>query len=452
VIEPLRPYDQAAYERFCSDLAHAGFRPKPGTERRWWSGPAPACLAPLSGTSRIHVIFYDGWPYKYAHVDVPGLASEHAAGGTVCLWAEDDPAQIAGSTVDGLLRRLDEWAASAIGGWAAADQALDPHFAFVGTFKRWAEFDLPALLRSATNGFIGNAYGRVHNRALRLSADAKDNPLNGPVYFRTGIGRPPRDLDEFRAMLTRRQRENLDSGLAARVAVDQNEPSGGHDHAVLAWPRHGTRDALVLSFSGAADTLKAHPNATSPTDRESRLRRAGPDAAALACKRVLLAGAGSVGGHVGLTLANSGLGRLTVHDSDDLKTVNLVRHVLSGGDVGYPKTIGLSVRIDESAPWCEVDPAPDLPYDPTELADRVRAHHLVVDCTGTAVMTNVLAHVCADEGVPLLSGAIYHGGAVVRVRRQAAGDTPLGQRAADPRYAALPPDTNDPARLPRRVA
>jgi molybdopterin/thiamine biosynthesis adenylyltransferase len=445
VSEPLRPYDQAAYERFCSDLAHAGFRPKPGTERRWWSGPAPAFLAPLSDTARISVIFYDGWPYRYAHVDVPGLASEHAAGGTVCLWAEDDPAQIAGSTADGLLRRLDEWAASAVGGWAAADQALDPHIAFAGTSKRWAELDLPGLLGSATNGFIGTAYGRVRSRALSLSADSRDNPLVGPVYFRSGIGRPPRHLDELRTVLTRRQRENLDAGLAARAAVDQNEPSGGHDHAVLAWPRHGTRDALVLSFSGASATLEAHPNAASPTDRDSRLRRAGPDAAVLACKRVLLAGAGSVGGHVGLTLANSGLGRLTVHDSDDLKTVNLVRHVLSERAVGFPKTSGLSVRIDASAPWCVVDPAPDLSYDPTALADHVRAHDLVVDCTGIAAMTNVLAHVCADEGVPLLSGAIYHRGAVVRVRRQATGDTPLGQRAADPRYAALPPETSDPA-------
>ncbi len=304
-MEPLRPYDQAAYERFCSDLAAAGFRPKPGTERRRWSGPTPSSLAPLTSAPRIHIVFYDGWPYRYAHVIVPGLATEHAASGTVCLWSEDDPAQIAGSTVDGLLRRLDEWAASAVGGWAPEDQALDPHIAFTETAKRWAEIDLPAVLGSATNGYIGTVYGRVRKRALRLTDTAEDNPLTGPVYFRTGIARPPRNLDELRGLLTRRQRENLDAGLAARAAVEQNEPSGGHDHLVLSWPRHGTKDALVLSFSGAGPTLKAHANAATPTDWTSRLRRAGPDAALLASKRVLLAGAGSVGGHVGLTLANS---------------------------------------------------------------------------------------------------------------------------------------------------
>lgn len=444
MFEPLRPYDQAAYERFCSDLAHAGFGPDPDTERRRWTGPAPASLAPLSETPRISIHFWDGWPYKYAHVTVPGLASEHAAHDLVCLWAEDDPAQIAGSTVGGLLRRLDEWAAAAVEGWTAADQALDPHLAFEGTSKRWAELDLPALLGSASNGYIGAAHGRVCSGSIRLSTDPKDHPLRGSVYFRTGIERPPRDLAGLRNLLTRRQRQHLDAGLAARAAVDQNEPSGGYDHIVLAWPRHGTTDALVLSFSGASDTLQAHPNAASPTDRASRLRRAGPDAAALAEQRVLLAGAGSVGGHVGLTLANSGLGRLTVHDGDDLKTVNLVRHVLSDYLVGYRKTVGLSVRIEGSAPWCDVDLASRLPYDPAALADEVRAHDLVIDCTGIAAMTNVLAHVCASEDISLLSGAIYHRGSIVRVRRQAGGDTPLGQRAADPHYAALPSDTSNP--------
>ena len=276
--EPLRPYDQAAYEWFCSDLAHLGFRPRPGTDRRRWTGPAPTSLGPLTTSKTIDIVFYDGWPHRYAHVQVPELTAEHAAGGMACLWAEDDPAQLSGSTVDGLMRRLDEWAASAVGGFGPADQALDPHIAFAGTARCWAEIDLPAALGTATNGYVGTIYGHVRNSALKLSSDPKDNPLTGAIYLRTGIIRPPRNLDEFRNLLTRRQRENLDTGLAARTDTGQNEPSGGHDHAVLVWPRHGTRDALVLSFSGTGETLQAHPNAASPTDCAARLRRAGPDA------------------------------------------------------------------------------------------------------------------------------------------------------------------------------
>lgn len=441
--EPLRPYDQAAYEWFCADLVQAEFSPTRGTERRQWTGPTPAALHALTEAPRIGVTFYDGWPYRYAHITVPGWPAEHAANGLLCLWAEDDPAQIAGKTLDGLLHRLEEWCTATAGEFGIADQALDPHIAFTGCGKRWAEIDLPTALGTASNGHIGTLHGKVRGAAVQLGVDAADRPLIGPIYLRTKLDRPPRDLDEFRAALTRRQRQNFDGGLAARADVGQNEPSGGHDHAVLVWPRHGTRDALVLSFSGTGPTLQAHPNEASPTDVESRLRRAGPDAALLADKNVLLAGAGALGGHVGVVLAHSGLGHLHVHDADTLKTVNTVRHVLHDSLVGYSKTTGIGVRLDGTAPWCEVTGMDALPYDPAALAGAIRGYDLIVDCTGISAMTSALAHVAAADNVPLLSAALYHRGSLVRIRRQAGDDTPLGQRGDNLNYVPLPKETAD---------
>lgn len=446
MVEPLRPYDQAAYERFCADLAQAGFSPTPGTARRQWTGPTPAPLQAFTDEPRVRVTFYDGWPYRYGHITVPGWPAEHAAHGLLCLWAEDDPAQLAGKTLDGLLRRLDEWCSSTANGFGPADQALDPHIAFDGTAERWAEIDLPEALGTASNGYIGMLRGKVKGNALQLSQedDEEDRPLHGPVYLRTNLARPPRDLDEFRSMLTRRQREHFDAGLSARADAAESVPSGGHDHAVLVWPRHGTRDALVLSFSGTGATLRAHPNEASPTDRDSRLRRAGPDAPLLGEKKVLLAGVGAVGGHVGVVLAHSGLGHLAVRDGDQMKTVNTVRHILDHTDVGYPKTICTYVKLGGTAPWCKVDIGGALPYDPERLAKAIRGYDLVIDCTGIAAMTNALGHVAAAENVPLLSAALYHRGSVLRIRRQAGADTPLGQRAADANYVPLPPDAADP--------
>lgn len=441
--EPLRPYDQAAYERFCADLVQAGFSPRPGTARREWTGPTPAALQALTDAPRVRVTFYDGWPYKYAHITVPGWPAEHAAHGLLCLWAEDDPAQLIGRTLEGLLQRLDEWCAATAGGFGTADQALDPHIAFAGIAMRWAEIDLPTALGTASNGYIGTLHGKVKAKAVQLSVDVTDRPLTGPVYLRTTLDRPPRDLVEFRSMLTRRQREHFDAGLAARADVAENKPSGGHDHSVLVWPRYGTWDALVLSFSGTGPTLQAHPNEASPTDIESRLRRAGPDATLLADKMVLLAGAGALGGHVGVVLAHSGLGHLDVHDDDRLKTVNTVRHVLDDNLVGYPKTIGIDVRVDGTAPWCEVRSMGALPYDPAALAEAIRGYDLVVDCTGISAMTSVLAHVAAAEGVSLLTAALYHRGSLVRIRRQAGDDTLLGQRGVNANYVLLPKETAD---------
>jgi hypothetical protein len=133
-----------------------------------------------------------------------------------------------------------------------------------------------------------------------------------------------------------------------------------------------------------------------------------------------------------------------LHDDDDLKTVNTVRHVLTTSLVGYPKTLGLRIHLAGTAPWCKVDIRGALRYDPVELAATIRGFDLVIDCTGIAAVTNVLAHVAATESVPLLSAALYHRGSMFRIRRQAGADTPVGQRGGDPRYVPLPPDTAAP--------
>lgn len=440
---PLEPYDVAAYEQFCAELVQAGFNPKPGSERRRWSGPLHPALASITTATHMHVVFYDGWPFKYAHIVVPELSVEHAANGIICLWAEDDPAQIKGSTLTGLFDRLEQWAARTATGFTAADQALDAHMPFKGTATRFAEIDLPGLLATATNGHIGTIHGKTQGDALLLDRDSADRPLTGSLYYRSNITTPPRTLDEFRAALTRRQRADLDAGLARRQAAPQNEVSGGHDHVALVWPRHEQHDAIILSFSGTGPTLTAHPNATSPSDTASRLRRAGPDAALLDGKRVLLAGLGALGGHVAITLAHSGLTYLHACDADRLHTVNLVRHALDHCDVGYQKHIGLAVRLKRSAPWCEVVPGNDLPHVPSALTALVTGHDLVIDCTGIHSLTLALAHVCSAENVPLLSSALFHQGAISRIRRQQSGDTPLLNRAADLAYPALPPDQID---------
>jgi molybdopterin/thiamine biosynthesis adenylyltransferase len=437
---PLHPYDVAAYEQFCSALVADGFNPTPGTAGRRWTGPLRPSMRPLTTATRMTVVFYDGWPFRYAHVVIDGLDTGHAANGTICLWAEDDPAQLNGATLLGLWARLDEWTETGRAGWTPADRALDGYVAFEGLAKRFAEIDLPDLLHGASNGHVATVFGKADDDALSLDRDATDRPLRGSLYYRSNITRAPRTFDEVKSLLTNRQRSDLDSGLAARQPVDQNEVSGGHDHVILVWPRHEAHDALVLSFSGSGDSLKAHPNEPSPSDRDSRLRRAGPDAQTLLNRKVLIAGVGAIGGHLATTLAHSGTGHLMIRDSDNLRSVNLVRHVLTAYNVGYSKSIGLYIRLKSSAPWCEVDVGGNLPHDPADLAAAVTGYHLVVDCTGIHSLTSALAHVCAQETIPLLTGALYHQGAILRIRRQRPEDTPILARAADARYRQLPPD------------
>jgi molybdopterin/thiamine biosynthesis adenylyltransferase len=111
--------------------------------------------------------------------------------------------------------------------------------------------------------------------------------------------------------------------------------------------------------------------------------------------------------------------------------------------VGYKKTIALKLEIDEHAPWCEFDGKGDLPLDPAELAETIEGYDLVIDCTGNFAVAAGLSTVCGDTDIALVSGALYHHGAVMRVRRQAPGDLPIADREGSDKYVSLPQQEMD---------
>lgn len=437
-------YDQAAFEAFCAELVRAGFSPTVGSEGHHWTGAIPESIEPLTDARVMEIAITDGWPAVAAKAFVPGLIADHVLpeSGYICLWADDDPAQIHGQTWGMFSERLDRWAASARGGFELEDRALDSWVLFPGIAAVRAELDLPALLATPRNGDIHVVHGKS-KAILTLTKNARDDhPLEGVVMYRDSVRKAPRSLDEFRAALTRRQRDNLNHGLGRRDGAAHGEASGGYDFAVLVWPKYGQFEALVLSFAGAGAELVASPHSTSPSDVASRLRRAGPDASILQGKRILVAGAGAVGGQVALSLACSGVGELHLRDDDDLRSVNLARHVLDDYLVGYSKTVGLSVRIAGSAPWCRTVEGAALPLDPEQVADVIRGFDLVVDSTGMFAATLALARACELENVPLVSVSLHRGGRLFRIQRQAQGDTPILQRTS-PAYPAIPPGDDD---------
>ena len=448
----METYDDAAFERFCGGLVNAGFSPVRDTAQQHWTGPVRASLKPLTPATRMEVVFYPGWPLRYAHVRVDGLAAEHAANGTICLWAEDDPAQIAGRDLDTLWSRLDHWAETAQRGFGVEDRALDAYLLFANRCAHRAELPLADFVRAGSNGYRASLVAVVKGKGALMieSASATTStdqdggpPLRGAFYLRGRIGDPPRTLDDVRAALTRRQAEDLARGLDDRSPAGLAEPSGGYDFIVLAWPRHDREhDAVVVAFEGRGDTLTAYAVAATANDLTARRRRAGSDAALLSGKTVLVAGAGSVGGHVVVALASSGVDVIRLHDSDYLTTANLVRHVSDKYGVGWKKTIAVAVAVADHAPWTRIEPADDLPHAPSRLATHLGDDlDLVIDCTGRFSVTAALAEMCRRAHTPLISGALFHQGALARVQRQAAGDTTLAARTTDDRYLPLPPET-----------
>lgn len=439
-------FDTGGFERFCSSLVAAGFSPVSDTHLKVWTGPIRESLKPFTDRERMRVVFYDGWPLRYAHLHVEGLKAPHVYDGTICLWADDDPAQVDGRNLDALWARLDTWADAAQAGFGLADQALDSYLLFDARSGYRLELPIGDLLRGASNGTIIDLTAHRRQILFQVGVERDTPTFKGVLYSRREIIVPPLDLDQFRDALTRRQREHFERGLAARQNADIETPSGGLDFAVLTWPRFdGQPDAIALGFSGYGAEVEAKAHAAFPSDLSARMRRAGPDAGPLAGKRVLVAGLGSIGGSVALLLAECGVAHIKGYDPDVLMTANLVRHVADKYSVGYNKAIGISAEIDDHAPWCDFDVVTnDLPFAPAELADNVRGFDLVIDCAGAAPMTAALSIVCAQEDVPLVTGALFHQGALLRVRRQAEDDTPICDRDKSVDYLDLPPDDPQP--------
>lgn len=448
-------YDEAAFDQFCAELVNAEFSPVAGTNQSRWTGPIRLSLQRLTEATTMQVHIHEGWPLRYAHIKVRGLKTEHAGDGVICLWADDDPAQIEGRDLGTLWDRLDEWADVAQRGFRDEDQALDAYRLWHQDDRTTYQAELPMgdFVRQGHTGLIVPLVGRLGGQgqrtfflgpATRIKSKAKSahvkSPLRGAFYLHRRVEVPPCSLAEIRAALTRGQAKDLDRGLSAREPVGVAEPSGGYDFIVFAWPRHGQEhDALVVAFQSHADSLKGYAMAATSNDIAARLRRAGPDTDILKVKKVVVAGAGSVGGYVALSLASSGVAKLRIHDDDYLKTANLVRHACPESSVGYNKALAVGALIDDHAPWTDTEPLPNLPFNPDALAAQVADADLVVDCTGDFSMAAALAEICSRTSVDLISGALFHQGALLRVQRQAAGDTPIAARRGNPNYPSLPP-------------
>lgn len=439
-MRPPYVFNQSAFESFCADLVVAGFSPVPETQQAAWVGPIPETLRSLTDVSEMRVSFPDGWPALAVRGYVPGLVSDHVVPDTgyICLWADDDPAQVVAQTWDAYLERLSAWAESAALDFRPEDRALDAWLMFSGRAALAVELNIPALFEEPHNGQTHVVCGRADGMLTLSRRPVENYQLSGPAFYRDAALKTPRTLDDFRAALTVRQRRNLENGLARRRDAKENDPSGGYDFAVLVWPKYGQYEALVLTFAGAEGNLTALANATSPSDAVSRLRRAGPDAPGLRGKRVLIAGVGAIGSQVARTLAASGVGRLRLHDDDSMRSTNLVRHILLSHSVGYAKAGFVKLYIEDIAPWCSATVHGSVPMRPDEILPLLDDVDLVVDCTGVFATTLAIAAACGEASVPVISAALARGGDAFRIQRQTKNDVPLMERTAS-EFPPIPP-------------
>lgn len=132
----------------------------------------------------------------------------------------------------------------------------------------------------------------------------------------------------------------------------------------------------------------------------------GPGQQRLKKARVLIIGAGGVGGPAALYLAAAGIGTLGLVDDDTVSLSNLQRQIqFDTADVGTSKVEVSARRLTALNPHVEVQTfAERLSPDTAWL--RVTGWDLVIDGTDDFETRMAVNAACVASGVPLVSGAL----------------------------------------------
>lgn len=384
----------------------------------------------------MRIEFVDGWPFHQPRLLVEGIATEHVnAAGEVCLWPAGDPSR-AWMTLAGLQARIAEWVEAAKLGFPREDAVLDAHLYFGERIHPGiATIGIEALGIQGRHGEKRRIYGRWQNDRLWLELNRQRDgaEVEGHWYYADNVPLPPHNLAALRALLARSQQRDLDQDIRA---VDSGK---GERVAVLIWDGEAGRNVLVVCLGQENGAAIARAIEVAPTDEEYLALRAGPDIDELRVKKVVVFGAGAIGSQAAVRLAESGVGDVVLRDSDLLRPGNVVRHAASSSAVGLPKVAAVADAIKERVPWTALDVA-GATWHPDDLAAAVAAADLVVDATGNAGFADLLSLICERADVPLVSAALFRGGAVGRVRRLAhTGDTAFCARVGASRYPTIPP-------------
>lgn len=425
-----------------------------------WRGPTRQSLIDGGHTDSptMTIIIRPSWPYLPPLISVPGISAWHADQERLCIWHAEDNSQ-RWVTLHGLNARIDEWAAHAKGGFAVVENARNPEI-------YWQEETAGAVfglvdLEDLLEGRPGDGQHGEFHFADAVSLDGRPSPIvvfdlrpgaftpmtevpygietyrdvRGRWFYRSSVEHPPRTLSELRDFLTEKQRERLDkdlrdrplvmfgllwrnqAGLVATVLLSRPEQGGGRSHWLVILRPKGT-NALLL--------------------------RAGRDARILQQKRVAVLGVGAIGSNVVDQLARAGVGELHLLDHDRLWPANLIRHAAPPGTpAGTLKTVASKENL-ELFPWVKIqvpeNPADGIVWTLDRLRGVLEAADLTIDATGHAGFAELVARVAHDLSRPCLSVALFRGGAIARVRRQAhKDDIPFLRRPHLDAYPEIPP-------------
>lgn len=99
-------------------------------------------------------------------------------------------------------------------------------------------------------------------------------------------------------------------------------------------------------------------------------------------RSIAVIGVGALGSAVAELLTRGGVTDILIVDPDDLEAGNLVRHTLTGADLGRNKATATAERLQGAAPMSRISPHADWLPCGEDLQKLLEPFDVVLDCTG----------------------------------------------------------------------
>jgi len=122
--------------------------------------------------------------------------------------------------------------------------------------------------------------------------------------------------------------------------------------------------------------------------------------------KVLVVGAGGLGGPVIMYLAAAGVGNLTVVDFDVVEESNLQRQVIHAEKIGWNKAESAKDFAEKLNPDVRVKAIKEK-IEPENVMEIIRGHDVVVSCPDNLRTRFILNDACRIADIPLVHGAIF---------------------------------------------
>jgi len=352
--------------------------------------------------------------------------------GAPCLWEDEWPVDEAPwRNPHELLARIADWMEQTAAGWPDDDSC---------DLERYLEQDPTALV-------LYDASALVFDTPVRTTI----GPTSGTVTV-TAERRRIRDVDG-----RRRSRKNnrlawvADIGVVTRPLRSWNDVAAALDHRatevdrlisfgvvsllLLRYTHGGAPGALALRVRRAAADIDVVACESADTSAATRVMRAGPAAPQLADVPIAVVGCGAIGSFAADLLFRSGARYLTLVDGERLRPGNIVRHLARVEHVGRPKTEAVRACLSGVDPDVSRVRTRGPLYDLDDAVALVRGHQVVLDATGSARASSLLAtaadRVGRELGHTVVSACVQRDGDVLRVDR-------MPQRRSEAHLPALP--------------